>query len=304
MPSRLLTALLGLSALFISSGATAAALQPVDVELIIAVDVSRSVDAYEGRLQREGYVAAFSDDQVIEAVTGGFNGRIAVLYFEWASNDFHKVVQDWTVIEDAATAKAFAARLHAAPINSDRRTAISAAIDWAVPRFSENDYEGKRKVIDVSGDGPNNFSRPVTVARDAAVAAGITINGLPIINDPRGSGFGGFGGLARAEDLAPYYENCVIGGRGAFIVVANGFEDFANAIRQKLVLEIAGLMPDKSPEKAAQAMLPAFRGLSRPSESAPPLRQVQDRAAISCETRFQGYDGGYGGGYGGRYGPD
>lgn len=293
---RLATAALLVLLPFAAAGAV---LEPVDVELIIAVDVSRSVDAYEARLQREGYVAAFSDDQVIEAITGGFYGKVAVLYFEWASMDYQKVVQDWTVIEDSASAKAFAARLQAAPINSDRRTAISAAIDWAVPRFGENGYDGKRRVIDVSGDGPNNFSRPVTAARDAAVAAGITINGLPILNDPRGSGFGGFGGLARAEDLAPYYENCVIGGRGAFIVVAHGFEDFANAIRQKLVLEIAGLTPPVSAEKTARTAAPGFRGLSRPGDGTGPL-SVQARPAATCDARYPGYDG-----YGGRFGyPD
>jgi hypothetical protein len=297
---RFALALVVLAALFSAPAPLSAAGEPVDVELIIAVDVSRSVDAEEARLQRTGYVGAFNDEVVIEAIQSGFFGKIAVLYFEWGSMDWQKVVLDWTVIDSAPSAQAYAARLNAAPISSNQRTAISAAIDWAVPRFEQNTYDGKRRVIDISGDGPNNFSRPVTDARDAAVARGITINGLPIINRSP-NGYGGLGGLARAEDLAPYYENCVIGGRDAFIVAANGFEDFANAIRQKLVMEIAGLTPprnsESSAEKAAQATPPAPRGLGRPGVESL-LQPVQDRPAISCENRFGGYFDSYDG-YGG-----
>jgi hypothetical protein len=271
--------------------------QPVDLQLIIAVDVSRSVDAVEGQLQRQGYVQAFSNDEVIEAIQAGFNGRIAVLYFEWASADYQKLVQDWTVIDGPETSKAFAARLAAEAPSSERRTAISSAIDWAVPRFSEGPFDAKRKVIDISGDGPNNFSRPVATARDAAVAAGVTINGLPIVNRSA-YGYGGFGGLARAEDLAPYYEQCVIGGRDSFIVVANGFEDFANAIHQKLVLEISDITPETAPEGVKEKLaLSAPRGVTRPLGDNPLLARVQEEGrTVSCDNTFGGY-GGYDGYY-------
>jgi hypothetical protein len=225
-------------------GATAARAgdEPVDLELIIAVDVSWSVDATEARLQREGYVTAFTDPEVVEAIQSGFFGKIAVLYFEWAGMGHDKVVQDWTLISDEASAKAFAARLSQARYETGYRTSISEAIDFATPRFVGNGYEGRRKVIDISGDGANNYGRLVTLARDDAVNQGITINGLPILSDVSGEF-----DRAWTPDLDLYYEHCVIGGRGAFVVAANGFQDFAGAIRQKLVLEIADRVPAKRP---------------------------------------------------------
>ena len=257
--------------------AASAASEPVDLELIIAVDVSNSVDAYEARLQREGYVAAFSDAQVIEAIQSGFFGRVAVLYFEWAGLGFNRIVMDWTVIQDVEGARAFAAELGRQSYSSARRTSISEAIDFAVPLFEKNDYIGKRKVIDISGDGPNNSGRPVTQAREAALAAGITINGLPIVdNSP------GYSRFAWIPDLDLYYEHCVIGGRGSFMIVANGFADFANAIRQKLVLEIAGLTPAEQPAAKSAAAGPAgWRALSRPADGSP-LVAVQNREPPSC----------------------
>lgn len=255
----------------------ALAREPVDLELVIAVDVSNSVDAYEARLQREGYVAAFSNAQVIEAIQSGFFGRVAVLYFEWAGLGFNRILMDWTIIQDAEGARAFAAQLGRQSYISARRTSISEAIDFAVPLFEKNDYIGKRKVIDISGDGPNNSGRPVTQARDAALAAGITINGLPIVeNSPSYSSF------AWIPDLDLYYENCVIGGRGSFMIVANGFEDFANAIRQKLVLEIAGVMPAEPPTAKSAAAGPGrWRASSRPADGLA-LAAAQNREPPSC----------------------
>lgn len=229
-------------------GAEVSAREPVDLELVIAVDVSNSVDRYEARLQREGYVQAFSDDRVIEAIQSGFLGRIAVYYFEWAGAGHMRPVMEWTVIEDAESARAFAAELSGKPYSSARRTSISEALDFAVPQFERNDYDGKRKVIDVSGDGANNWGRLVTLARDEAIAAGITINGLPILEAAPG-----YASAFYMPHLDLYYEACVIGGRGAFMVVANGFEDFADAVRQKLVLEIAGVTPVTTPERHADA---------------------------------------------------
>ena len=218
--------------------------EPVDLELIIAVDVSTSVDRYEAQLQRQGYVSAFSDERVIEAIQSGFLGKVAVLYFEWAGFGMNKTLMDWTVLSDAESVQAYAARLSRQPYTSGRRTSISGAIDFAVPQFATNGFEGKRRVIDISGDGTNNYGRQVTYARDAAVAEGITINGLPIVE-------GESGDRTWIPNLDLYYEACVIGGRGAFMVVARGFDDFADAVRQKLVLEISGREPEPSPVREA-----------------------------------------------------
>ena len=255
----------------LAGAAEGQAREPVDLELVIAVDVSNSVDRYEARLQREGYVSAFSDDRVVEAIQSGFLGRIAVYYFEWAGAGHMRPVMEWTVIEDVESARAFAAELGTKPYSSARRTSISEAIDFAVPQFERNDYDGKRKVIDISGDGANNWGRLVTLARDEAVAAGITINGLPILEDGPG-----YGSSFYVPHLDLYFEHCVIGGRGAFMIAANGFEDFANAIRQKLVLEIAGRTPDGAPERHAEASTAGPLGLSRPTDGRP-LDLAQDR---------------------------
>ncbi len=210
----------------------------VDLELVLAVDVSGSVDIEEAKLQRQGYVSALVDPAVISAIEGGYQGAIAVTYLEWAGSHHKSVVAEWAVIEDEASARAFAAAIGEAPITSGLWTSISGAIEFAMPMFDQNGYEGSRRVIDISGDGANNDGRLVTLARDDAVAARVTINGLPIVND-RPNPFG----WRQIPDLDLYYRNCVIGGMGAFIVVAEGFEDFAAAIRKKLIFEIAGTAP-------------------------------------------------------------
>ena len=173
---------------------------------------------------------------VIEAIGANFHRRIAVAYLEWASGDYQHVVVDWSLIEDAASAQAFAARLAASPRRSARWTSISAAIDAAVPLFDGNGYAGERRVIDVSGDGPNNRGRPVRDARDGAVAQGIVINGLPILND-RPQPFDLPTPMAMALDR--YYADHVIGGPGSFVLPAKDFTDFRNAILSKLIREIA-----------------------------------------------------------------
>ncbi len=212
--------------------------QAVDLELVLAVDVSGSVDSYEAQLQRDGYVQAILDPNILLAIQSGVLGRIAATYIEWAGFDYQRTAVEWTLIHDAGSARAFAMQVARAGIITARRTSISALIDYATPRFGDNGFEGTRLVIDISGDGPNNSGNFVTHARDATVAAGITINGLPILNDrPNQFGYPIMKGL----DL--YYRECVIGGPGAFIVVAENFEDFAEAIRSKLILEIAGLAP-------------------------------------------------------------
>lgn len=212
--------------------------QAVDLELVLAVDNSGSVDAGEAMLQRKGYVDAFRHPSVIQAIENGRLGRIAVAYFEWSSANFLLVVADWTVIEDRESAYEFANKLARIPTDNAPGTSISGAIDYAVPLIQANAFNGKRRVIDISGDGPNNSGDLVVIARDRAVKAGMTINGLPILNegDSKLSYF-------NIPNLDLYYRSCVIGGPGAFIVVANTFLDFARAVRRKLILEIAGLTP-------------------------------------------------------------
>jgi hypothetical protein len=210
----------------------------VDLELALAVDISRSIDAEEALLQRQGYIEAFRHPDVIKAIRAGMLRRIAVSYFEWAGMTVPDVVVGWTLIEDQAGAFAFAEALSRIAPNAARRTSISRAIDFALPLFEGNGFEGTRRVIDVSGDGPNNWGDLVTSARDRAIAAGVTINGLPIL-DHGGGMFSSF----NIPDLDLYYRDCVIGGPGAFVVVAADFADFARAVRRKLILEIAGRGP-------------------------------------------------------------
>ena len=219
---------------------TAMAAESVDLELILAVDVSGSIDPEEARLQREGYISAFGDPRVMEAIKQGYNGRIAVLYFEWAGLGYNRLLADWTIIHDADSLAAFQAILMGNPPERMPRTSISQAIDYAMPQFERSGYVAKRRVLDISGDGPNNWGRSVTEARDQAVAAGITINGLPIINDRPSYG------LPQTSNLDLYYTDCVIGGPSSFVIVAKGFEDFDRAVRRKLILEIAGRTPDET----------------------------------------------------------
>jgi hypothetical protein len=218
--------------------AEARAETPVDLELVLAIDVSRSIDPNEAQLQREGYIKAFRDPEVIEAITTGMLGRIAVGYFEWAGFGHADIIVDWTIVDDTVSANAFADALAQGHPISASRTSISGAIDFAQPWFNNNGFEGTRRVIDVSGDGPNNWGELVTSARDRAVAAGVTINGLPILNTEMGL-FSRF----NIGSLDLYYRDCVIGGTGAFMVVAESFNDFGRAVRRKMVLEIAGLLP-------------------------------------------------------------
>lgn len=216
--------------------------EPVDLELVLAIDVSGSVDPEEARLQRDGYVGALTNPRVQAAIHGGPYGRIAVAYVEWAGDGFQRIVVPWTLLSDPASVEAFASSVAESPISSAQWTSISAAIDFCARLFDGNGYEGTRRVIDVSGDGVNNRGRPVEWARDQAVAAGITINGLPILND-RPNPWGGSPTL----DLDGYYRDHVIGGPGAFLVPAVSFEAFADAILAKLLLEVSGLTPDAAP---------------------------------------------------------
>lgn len=218
----------------------------VDLELIIAVDVSGSIDTEEAQLQRNGYIEAFADPRILRAIKSGLRGRIAVAYIEWADNFYQTTVADWLAIDGEATAQHFTDHLRKVPINIAQRTSISGAIQFCLPLFERNAFKGTRQVIDISGDGPNNDGILVDLARDAAVARKITINGLPVIND-RPNRFG----FPNLPDLDLYYEGCVIGGRGAFVVVAKSFADFATAVKQKLFLEVSGVTRELYAEVAA-----------------------------------------------------
>jgi hypothetical protein len=211
---------------------------PVDVELVIAVDVSYSMDPEEQALQREGYIQALTSREFLRALREGSNGKIAVTYFEWAGANDQKIVMPWRLIDGPEAADAVAAEIARAPYRRASRTSIAGALQFAKPLFDNSGYRGLRRVIDVSGDGANNNGPLVVPTRDDVLAAGITINGLPImLKRPNIAS-------VDIENLDIYYEDCVIGGPGAFVVPIREREKFIEATRTKLVLEIAGLQPE------------------------------------------------------------
>ena len=226
----------------------------VDVALVLAVDVSRSMDPDEQELQRQGFMDAFRSPVVHDAIRNGMLGRIIVTYMEWSGVEHQNVIVPWTIIDGPESAVKFAEGLRDNPIGRLRRTSISGAIDFGVKLLDQTGVEPIRRVIDVSGDGPNSSGRGVIAARDEAVAKGITINGLPIMLK-RPSGFGDM------EHLDLYYKSCVIGGEGAFLVPVRERQHFADAIRTKIIREIAAL--------------PA------PAEGL--IRKVQAEAPVNCQ---------------------
>ncbi|MFC7607869.1 DUF1194 domain-containing protein [Teichococcus aestuarii] len=234
MRRRSLLAAGGLAAAAALLPGRARAEEAVDVLLVLAVDVSRSIDEDEARLQREGYRAAMSDPKVVEALQGGILGAIAVTYVEWAGAEYQRQVLPWQRIGSRAEANRWSDMLAEAPRASLSWTSISAGIDFSVRMLAEAPFEGTRRVIDISGDGVNNSGGPVEAARDAAVAQGIVINGLPIMNDNPTFG------RRLSIPLDRYYAESVIGGAGAFLVAAESFESFGVAVRRKLIREIAG----------------------------------------------------------------
>lgn len=218
----------------------------VDLELVLAVDVSRSMDPDEQTLQRQGYVSAFLHPEVIEAIASGALGRIAVTYVEWAGPAYQTVIVPWTIVGSREEAAAFSARIAAAPLSREIGTSISGSLLFAAGQFEVSIARGDRQAIDVSGDGPNNMGLPVDLTRDQVLKQGITINGLPIMLKTSYA-FGPYS----IPNLDVYYEDCVIGGPGAFVITVDDPSRFEVAIRRKLVLEIAGLpahlMPAASP---------------------------------------------------------
>jgi hypothetical protein len=244
--------LAGLAGALLPFAAAAGSETEVDLALVLAVDVSRSMDDDEQRLQRDGFVEAFRSPAVHDAIRKGALGRIAVVYMEWSGSSEQKVVVPWSVVDGPELALRFSDRLAGEPIGRIFSTSISGAIDHAMKLLGESGVEAVRRVIDVSGDGPNNTGRIVTLARDEAVGQGVTINGLPFMLK-RPTGYGDI------ENLDHYYQDCVIGGLGAFIVPVRESQHFSSAIRTKLIREIAGY-----------------------SEPEPLVRRVQDRERANC----------------------
>ena len=235
-PNRLLLALmLTAGGLVPARGATARPI-PVDLQLVIAVDVSASMERDEYLLQRDGYAAAISHDDFVRALLSGDTGRIALTYVEWADTNRQKVVVPWRLIDSADSAHAFAAELDAEPFVEERGTSISAALIFGAGLFADSGFTSPRRVIDISGDGPNNYGPPVTEARDRVVHQGIVINGLPVLISPSP--------IFPAMDR--YYADCVIGGPGSFMLPILAADEFAVAIRRKLILEVAGRQPPAS----------------------------------------------------------
>jgi hypothetical protein len=242
------TLLLVVLAAAVLSPAAAPAADKVDLLLVLAADVSRSVDASKFQLQREGYAAAVSNPRVLDAVRSGRNGRIGEIYIEWSGVGSQRVLIDWTTLSDAESAKAFGDRLLEAPRSFADRTSISGAIEFAMTQFARAPFEAVRKTIDISGDGTNNAGRDVTSARDEAVAQGITINGLVILsatplpwNPDHTNPPGG---------LDAYYRANVVGGPGAFVLVAKDFSSFGEAIIEKMIAEVAQAR-EPAPQHAA-----------------------------------------------------
>jgi hypothetical protein len=213
----------------------------VDALLILAVDVSYSMDMDELAIQREGYAQAIVSKDFLQALKTGPNGKVAVTYFEWAASSDQKIIIPWRVIDGPESADAVSAEIMKTPIRRASRTSISGAIYFAMPLFDDSPYKGLRRVIDISGDGPNNNGTPVTIARDEALSKGIIINGLPImVKEPSYS-------TMDIDNLDFYYEDCVIGGPGSFVISIKDREKFKEAIRTKLLLEVAGRVPEKVP---------------------------------------------------------
>jgi len=231
--------------------------EAVDVELVLAVDVSLSMSPSELEIQRHGYAAALTHDNVLKAIAAGAYGKIAVTYVEWAGTRWQRVVVPWTVIANRADAEKFVARFDDRPPDSARRTSISGALEFAGDLLAESGFQGTKRVIDVSGDGPNNQGAPVDMTRDEVVGQGITINGLPLMTR----------GAFDVANLDRYYSDCVIGGPGAFMIPVNDWTQFPEAIRRKLVLELAG---PASPQRAAE------------EAAHPPVVLADDKPATDC----------------------
>jgi hypothetical protein len=220
-------------------------LPQVDVLLALGVDISYSMDEEEQHLQRGGYIEALTSKPVLDAISGGVHGRIAMTYYEWAGTFERRAIMPWTLIDSPESAKAFAEKLRALPYRRASRTSVSGGLDFGVAQLDSAPFRSLHRVIDLSGDGPNNEGRPVENARNEAIAKSIVINGLPIIFQRR------FNPAFDIENLDEFYFDCVIGGQGSFMIPVADNDQFAEATRRKLLREIAGDDSTPSIRKAA-----------------------------------------------------
>lgn len=232
-------------------------MERVDLELVLAVDISMSMDFDELRVQRDGYVAAFRDPDLQALMLSGRTKRIAVTYFEWAGRSVQKEIVPWTIIDSRDAALAVAHILEKAPISRERMTSISAALDYASDLLASSPFKGDRRVVDISGDGPNNAGRLVTAARDELISKGIVINGLPIMMK-RGST------VFDISQLDIYYEDCVTGGPESFVISIRSLEEMQPAIRRKLAMEVAGLVPVPAPRVVRTQFTPGAPSGAQP----------------------------------------
>jgi Protein of unknown function (DUF1194) len=222
----------------------------VDVELVLAVDVSYSMDLDELAVQREGYAEALISPDFLQALKSGPHAKIAITYFEWAAAHDQKIIIPWRVVDGPETAGAVAAEILKTPLRRASRTSVSGAINFGMQVLSENPYKGLRRVIDISGDGPNNNGEPVLIARDAALAQGVIINGLPIMVKQASYA------TMDIDNLDIYFEDCVIGGPGSFVIPIKERAKFKEAIRTKLILEVAWLLQPEGSVVPAQRREP------------------------------------------------
>ncbi len=273
--------------LALCSSAPAAAPTQVDLKLVLAVDVSGSIDNDEFTLEREGTADAFADPEVLKAIRGGSLGRIAVAMLDFSSPQFDKVVIDWTIIKDKASAQAFADTIRNTARTPGRRTSVSSALELGslLLESSEKDIVATRRVIDVTGDGPNNDGNPMTDAHDKTIAQGVVVNGLPVMDDMANGYF---------PELDKYYAGCVTGGRGAFVVVVKSYKDYSAAMRHKLILEISQnetLLKQAQARAVEQGLLVRTAAAPQPpSPNVQVLRSAPNEFSQHCDIQ-----GGYGG---------
>ncbi|SRR5258706_3004354 len=270
----------------VPASSAAPAQQQVDLKLVLATDVSGSIDNDELRIEREGTAAAFLDPEVIKAIQSGSLGRIAVSMLDFSSPEYDKVVIDWQIIHDRASAEALAELIRDTPRTPGRRTSVSSALELGslLLEGSEKEIVATRKAIDVSGDGPNNDGNPMTEVHERTMAQGIVVNGLPIMDE---SGNGYF------PDLDKYYAACVAGGRGSFVVVVHNFKDFGAAMRHKLILEISqneSQIRQVMDELTKKRMLVKVAAGTQPSTQPQVLRAAPNEFSQHCDIQ-----GGFGG---------
>jgi Protein of unknown function (DUF1194) len=265
-----------------------AAPQQVDLKLVLAVDVSGSIDSEEFQLEREGTADAFADPEVLKAIQGGSLGRIAVAMLDFSSPQFDKVLLDWTVIKDKASAMAFSEAIRNSPRTPGRRTSVSSALELGslLLESSEKDILATRRVIDVTGDGPNNDGGPMTEAHDKTIAQGVIVNGLPVMDEMANGYF---------PELDRYYAGCVTGGRGAFVVVVHSYKDYSQAMRHKLILEISQnetLLKQAQETGSRSNLLVRTAAGPQPPSGPTVLRSAPNEFSQHCD--IQGGFGGFG----------